>query len=156
MDAGDFETRLDENTHNLIILSCPYNQKPVDQKRSDKTGKILAHFDPDICRSCPMASRCPVKIGQRVATFTVNESEYIGATRHHKYMEDTKYRKECATRAGAEALVSELTRAHGTRCSRHRKRSLTKLQLIFAAIACNVKRFIRHGSTYAYLQPALC
>lgn len=156
LDAGDFETRLDENTHNLIILSCPCKQKPADQKRSEMTGKILAHFDPDICRACSKASRCPVKVGQRVATFTVNESEYIGATRHHKYMEDKEYRKECATRAGAEALVSELTRAHGARRSRHRKRSRTKLQLIFAAIACNVKRFIRHGGTYASLKPALC
>jgi len=155
LDAGDFETRIDINTNDLIVINCPNSQSPEDQKRSDKTGKIIAHFDPDVCRSCSLESRCPLRIGERVATYNVNESEYVGAVRHHKYMEDKEYRKECATRAGAEAMVSELTRAHGVRRSRHRKRSRTKLQLVFAVIACNVKRFIKHGQEYAYLQPAL-
>ena len=48
-------------------------------------------------------------------------------------------------RAGVEATVSELTRAHGARASRHRKAVRTRLQIIFAAMACNVKRFIRYS-----------
>ena len=137
------------------MINCPNNQVPKDRKRSDKTGKIIVHFDPDICSSCPKASRCPVKIGKRVSTLTVDEAEHIGAVRHHKYMNDKDYRKECSIRAGAEAMISELTRTHGIRKSRHRKRSRTQLQLIFAALACNVKRFIRHGKNYSYLQVAL-
>ena len=155
LDAGDFEANIDENTNELIVINCPNNQVPKDQKRSDKTGKIIIHFDPDICSSCPKASRCPVKIGKRVSTLTVDEAEHIGAVRHHKYMNDKDYRKECSIRAGAEAMISELTRTHGIRKSRHRKRSRTQLQLIFAALACNVKRFIRHGKNYSYLQVAL-
>ena len=73
--------------------------------------------------------------------------------RHHQYMCDAAYRKKCAIRAGVEASVSELTRGYGMRKSRHRKRSRTKLQLIFAALACNVQRFIRYGEKYAYLEP---
>jgi len=64
-------------------------------------------------------------------------------------MEDPEYRKECAVRAGAEATVSELTRAHGARKSRHRGAVRTHLQITFAAIACNVKRFIRHAQQCA-------
>ena len=152
-DAGDFDTTLDDETGELTVNECPHNQEPTDQKRSEKTGKVNVHFDPDICSACPDAKRCPVKIGKRVATYTVDEAEYVGAVRHHRYMSDVQYRKECAVRAGAEATVSELTRAHGLRKSRHRKRSRTKLQLIFGALACNVKRFIRHGEQYAYLEP---
>jgi len=70
-------------------------------------------------------------------------------------MEDSGYRKQCAIRAGVEATVSEMTRVHGVRKSRHRSRSRTKLQLIFAAMACNVKRFIRHGQNYGYLPPKM-
>ena len=69
-------------------------------------------------------------------------------------MSDEQYRKECTTRAGVEATVSELTRSHGVRRSRHRERKRTRLQLIFAALACNVKRFIRHVDQYAGLVPA--
>jgi len=153
LDAGDFNTTLDEPTGQLTVNECPNNQPPTDQQRSEKTDKIIAHFDPDVCRGCPDAQRCPVKIGKRVATYHVDEAEYVGAVRHHQYMSNGAYRKECAIRAGAEATVSELTRAHGLRKSRHRELSRTKLQLIFGALACNVKRFIRHGEQYAYLEP---
>jgi len=151
LDAGDFETTCIPGKDELIIHKCPADQKPISQKRSEQTGKINVHFDPDICRLCSLKERCSVKIGKRVATYTVDEAEYIGSMRHHKYMGNKEYRKECATRAGAEAMVSEITRAHGMRKSRHRKRTRTKLQLIFAALACNVKRFLRHGQNYGYL-----
>lgn len=154
-DAGDFDTTLDEENHELVINQCPNKQIPKGQKRSGKTGKMIVHFDPAICGTCFCAHRCPVKIGKRVATYTVDETEYVGAIRHHQYMGDPIYRKECAIRAGIEATVSELTRSHGVRKSRHRKRQRTRLQLIFAALACNVKRFIRHGEQYAYLEPKL-
>jgi len=152
-DAGDFKTNIDEQTNELIVTACPDNQVPINQKRSKKTGKIIVHFNQNICEKCSYKHRCPVKIGKRVATFTVDKAQYVGAVRHHKYMSNKQYRKECAVRAGAEATVSELTRAHGMRKSRHRKNKRTRLQLIFSAIACNVKRFIRHGEKYEYLKP---
>ena len=152
-DAGDFDTTIEDKTDELLVINCPNKQAPKNQKRSKKTGKIIVHFDRNICIDCPHAHRCPVKIGRRVATFKVSKSEYVGAVRHHQYMSNKKYRKECAIRAGVEAAVSELTRAHGMRKSRHRKGSRTRLQLIFASLACNVKRFIRHGQLYGYLKP---
>jgi transposase len=152
-DAGDFKTTLDAQTGQLTVNECPNHQPPKDQQRSEKTEKVIVHFDPDGCRACPDAQRCPVKIGQRVATYHVDEAEYVGAVRHHHYMSNRAYRKACAIRAGVEATVSELTRAHGLRKSRHRARSRTKLQLIFGALACNVKRFIRHGEQHAYWEP---
>lgn len=155
LDAGNFDISIDEKTNELRVNKCPNNQIPKDQEQSKKTGKVIVHFEPDICNSCTEANRCPVRIGQKVSTFTVDVAEYIGAARHHRYMTDSNYRKECAVRAGAEATVSELTRSHGVRKSRHRKRSRTKLQLLFAALACNVKRFIRHGEQYGYLESAL-
>jgi len=149
LDAGDFDITIDDETNELTINECPNNQQPKDQKRSEKTDKINVHFDPQVCNSCPNAHRCSVKIGKTVATYTVDEAEYVGAVRHHKYMSDSVYRKECAIRAGAEGLVSELARGHGMRKSRHRKRSRTQLQLLFAVIACNVKRYIRYEEQYA-------
>jgi hypothetical protein len=153
LDAGDFDTTYNEQKEELTVNKCPNGQVPKDQNRSEKTGKIIVHFDSDVCSACSYSGRCPVKIGKRAATYTVDEVEYIGSVRHHQYMSDPNYRKECAVRAGAEAMVSELTRAHGMRKSRHRKRSRTQLQLTFAALACNVKRFIRHGEKYGYLEP---
>jgi len=152
-DAGDFDITVNEDRSELVVNKCPNDHEPRDQKRSEKTGKVVVHFDSAGCRDCADKQRCPVKIGKRVATYDVDEAETVGALRHHQYMSDPAYRKECGVRAGVEATVSELTRSHGVRKSRHRKRSRTTLQLIFAGIACNVKRFIRHGEYYAYLAP---
>lgn len=155
LDAADFDIHFDADKDELRVMACPDGQAPKGQKRSEKTGDLIVHFDPDICRGCPIADRCSVKIGKRVASFRVDEANYVGALRHHRYMEDKAYRDECAIRSGAEATVSEITRTHGMRKSRHRKQARTWLQLIFAAIACNVKRFIRYGQNYAYLEAKL-
>lgn len=152
-DAGDFDTTYDDNSGELIVNKCPEGQAPINQQISKKTAKLNVHFDQNICASCPKQNQCPVKVGKRVATYTVTEEEYIGAVRHHQYMSNSAYRKECAIRAGAESLVSELTRTHGMRKSRHRERKRTELQLIFASLACNVKRFIAHWENYAHFEP---
>jgi transposase len=148
-DSADFEIVADENTSPLAVRQCPQQQAPVDQKLSQKTGEYMVHFAPPVCNACTEKNRCPVVIGKRVATLKISSGQYISAERYHQYMTDAGYRKSCAIRAGVEATVSELTRAHGVRKSRHRCRSRTRLQLIFAALACNVKRFIRHQETYA-------
>ena len=145
LDAADFEVQVDADDGELLVVACPNQQVTRDQHRSDKTGELLVHFEADGCRACALGDRCPVRIGKRVATFRVSEAQHVGARRYHRYMEDAGYRKKCAVRAGAEATVSELTRAHGARKSRHRKAARTKLQILFAAMACNVKRFIRYS-----------
>lgn len=151
LDIADFEVTVSQPDNELIIESCPAEQIPVNQKFSAKTEKWNVHFDAKQCEGCKRKERCIAKIGKRIATVTFDKDAYAGAVRHHRYMKDKDYRKECGTRAGAEALVSELVRAHGLRKSRHRRQSRTKLQLIFGGIAVNVKRFIRHQEKSALM-----
>jgi hypothetical protein len=152
LDIADFDVKIDDTSKELEVLLCPANQKPLNQKRSDKKDHILVHFDKDICIQCPLCTRCPVKIGTRVSTLTVNEEQYAGAARHHQYMESADYRKECGIRAGAESLVNEVANGHGTRKSRHKTEARSRLQLIFASIGCNVKRYIRYMAKCAHDQ----
>ena len=153
LDTADFDVSIDENAQELTVNSCPANQTPADQSRSAKTGMTIAHFTPDVCTSCELKARCPVKVGKKVTTLNIDQASYIGASRHYKYMNDSDYRKQCSTRAGAEVMVSELVRKHGLRKSRHKTESRTKLQMIFGALACNVKRFLRHSFNSVYLAP---
>jgi len=144
LDIADFKVEIKDNSKELVVISCPNKQTPSSQSRSKKTGKLLAHFDNKACQQCKLNSRCPAKVGKRVSTLTVTEEQYAGAARHHKYMGNTEYRKECGIRAGAESLVNEIAHGHGARKSRHRSEEGSRLQLLFAAISCNVKRYIRH------------
>ncbi|MCP4991805.1 MAG: hypothetical protein GY928_38825 [Colwellia sp.] len=154
LDVADFKVEIEEEKKALTVISCPAKQSPTNQARSSRTGNMLVHFVAAVCSRCQLKKRCPVKIGTTVATLTLDEQSYAGASRHHKYMEDSDYRKKCSVRAGAEAMVSELVRGHGMRRSRHRDETHTRLQLIFSAIACNVKRYIRHRQEYGYVKAA--
>jgi len=120
LDVADFKVKIEDGTNELIILSCPNKELPLNQARSTKTGQLLVHFDHGKCKECPLNNRCPVKIGARVSTLTVGEAQYAGAERHHKYMGNSEYRKQCGVRAGAESLVNEVANKHGARKSRHR------------------------------------
>lgn len=112
LDTADFEVRIDDNTKELEVLSCPNKQKPLDQRRSD-TGHILVHFESETCSQCFMQDRCPVNIGAKISTLRISEEQYAGAARHQQYMEDFDYRQECGIRAGAESLVNEVANGHG-------------------------------------------
>ena len=154
LDIIDFETSYNEETGEVIVHKCPAGHKPVKQKKSKKTDQYNVFFKASVCRECPLKAQCPLtRIGKKNAVLTVKEESYISAKRYHYYMQNTEYRKKCSIRAGVESLVNEIANIHGMRKSRHRKRSRTKLQMIFASLACNVKRYITHGQNYGYLEP---
>lgn len=144
LDIADFQVAIDDKNGELFVLSCPEGQEVADQHRSEKTDKILVHFKSDTCTCCASRARCPVKIGVNIATLHVDEAQYTGAARHHEYMGNAEYRKDCGIRAGAESLVNEIANAHNGRQSRHRNEKGSRLQLVLAGISCNVKRFIRY------------
>lgn len=142
LDVADFQVEIDDATKDLIVLSCPEGHEPLNQVKSKKAAHFLVHFEREECQNCKLSGRCPIKIGKRTSTLTIGEAQYAGAARHHKYMGDPEYRKKCAVRSGAESLVNEVANKHGARKSRHRTEKRSRLQLIFAAMACNVKRYI--------------
>jgi len=154
-DLADFEVSFTVESEKLEVLSCPAKHKPLDQKRSDKTGRILVHFERATCAQCPTKDRCPIKIGVQVATMDVSEQQYVGAQRHHLYMGDAEYRKRCGTRAGAESVVNEVANGHGARKSKHKTELRTRLQLLFAGIGCNVKRYLRYRDRCAQIERAM-
>lgn len=143
-DMADFKVKIADESNEIVVLSCPEGQEPFAQKRSDKVDHVLVHFDRDVCSQCPSQERCPIKIGIRHSTLTISEAQYAGAARHHQYMNDAEFRKQCAIRAGAESLVNEVANGHGARRSRHKTEGRSRLQLLFASIGCNVKRYMRH------------
>ncbi len=149
-DIADFDVEFNGTPKELKVLTCPKKNEPLDQKRSDKTGRILVHFNRDTCAECLEQFRCPIKVGIRVATLDVSEQQYAGAERHHLYMGDEEYRKECGIRAGAESLVNEVANGHGARKSNHKTELRSKSQLIFSSIGCNVKRYMRYMQRRAH------
>jgi len=144
LDIADFKVNVETKADMPEVIACPKGQSPIKQEISDYNWSYQYRFDHESCTACELAKRCPVKIGKRVATLTFTEAQLAGSQRHHRYMSDSSYRKECAVRSGAESLVNEIANSHGARKSKHRTEKRTRLQLTFSAIGCNVKRYINH------------
>ena len=145
-DITNFNVTIDDVTQEITINSCPKGKSPSDQCRSDRTGKVLVHFSSDTCSECSEKSRCPIKIGKRISTLTIDEAQYEGAKRQKEFMENSDYRKSYSIRSGSESLVNEVANGHGCRSSNHKGEKRSRLQLIFGSLGCNVKRFIRYVS----------
>ena len=57
--------------------------------------------------------------------------------------ETPAFQREMHLRAGIEATISEVVRAHGARRSRYRGLAKNQLQALFTATATNLKRLAR-------------
>jgi transposase len=141
-----------------FATTCPRGHKPLDHRilsAHNTTGRSLhAIFDGDICRSCTMLDRCPVRAPNHrdrgcrardtVGHFRLEITPELRLRDHmHAIQQTTEWKDRYEIRAGIEATNSELKRSHGI--GRLRVRRLVKV--CFAAAckltACNIKRWAR-------------
>ncbi|MFK5952201.1 MAG: hypothetical protein QM498_04025 [Desulfobacterium sp.] len=43
LDVADFKVEFEDSTKELIVLSCPNKESPLDQIKSEKNGQWLVH-----------------------------------------------------------------------------------------------------------------
>ena len=123
---------------------CPAGCEAVSEKRDPETGKVRAFFDGEGCEACPHRDSCPAKPlrdGRRVLRTTVHAAVLANRRRYERTKE---FKKRYAMRAGIEATNSELKRAHGLGRLRSRGVSRVRLAVYLKALACNVKRMVKH------------
>ena len=118
---------------------------------------MRAFFDGGACESCAHRDSCPAKMlrdGRRVLRTSVRDAVLVKRRRYEKTGE---FKKRYAERAGIEARKvgstgcpddaatnSELKRAHGLGRLRIRGFLRVRLAVYLKALACNVKRMVRH------------
>ncbi len=123
---------------------CPAGGEAISEKRDGETGRVRAYFDGKVCGVCPHRERCPAKPlrdGRRVLRTTVHAT--VLAERR-KYGRTEEFKRRYAKRAGIEATNSELKRAHGLGRLRVRGGLRVRLAVYLKALACNVKRMVKH------------
>lgn len=123
---------------------CPAGREATSEKRDRETGKVRAFFDGKGCEACPHGDSCPAKPirdGRRVLRTTVHA---VVLARRRRYEKTKEFKKRYAERAGIEATNSELKRAHGLGRLRIRGLLRVRLAVYLKALACNVKRMVKH------------
>lgn len=141
-----------------LVTQCPIGHNPVDHRilSAHNTTRCSLHaiFDGNLCRSCPMLDRCPVRAPNHrtkgcrprdtVGDFRLEITPEI-RLRDEMYVlqQTTEWKNRYAIRAGIEATNSELKRAHGI--GRLRVRRIAKVCFAVACkiIACNIKRWAK-------------
>ena len=130
------------------VTACPEGHAPRRHAplRSSAVPHRALHvlFDGSRCAACSRRHLCPTQSHNRG-----KERKLCIAPRlrkrdaHLKAQQQAPWRQRYRLRAGVEATMSELARAHGAKRSSVRGLTALRAQLLLKATACNVKRLVR-------------
>jgi hypothetical protein len=139
------------------VVRCPRGHAPKDNRVRNPNGEgahLHAYFDGDLCRRCPDLERCPVRASNHrekgcsprdsSGDFRLDISAALRRRDERLAAQATKeWKDRYKIRAGVEATMSELKRAHGMTKLRVRRRPRVTYAVACKIIACNIKRWIR-------------
>jgi transposase len=122
---------------------CPAGQtatKWADRTERDGSRAVHIQFPAAACAACPLRPQCTTAKGGR----SLSLSEHHARLQARRAEARTPaFRARLATRAGIEATLSELVRAHGLRRHRYRGDAKRHAEHLLKAAACNLKRLAR-------------
>lgn len=95
------------------VLACPQGQTPTHIFYDEPRGKIIAWFDPKICRECPKQKQCPVKIQKKKALLQFSRNALLAAETRKELAEGPSRQQYISKRATIEGTISAIKRGHG-------------------------------------------
>lgn len=124
-------------------VTCPQGRPSrVWSSSHDTYGNdvIHVHFDPLDCAGCACRTLCTrAKTGPRALKLRP-QAQHEALHQARQFQTTPEFRNQYAARAGAEATLSQGTRAFGLRRARYIGQAKTHLQHIFTAAAMNLTR----------------
>jgi hypothetical protein len=67
------------------VEACPEGHAPYSCQFNGKSNKILAHFDRDVCSTCPRQDACPVEFQKKGTVLRVDQSAvFVAEARERK------------------------------------------------------------------------
>jgi transposase len=133
---------------------CPAGQVSVKwavRRERDGSASVQIRFPAAVCAACPLRPQCT----------TSQDGRNLSVSEHYERMvarraeaQTPTFRAKLTTRAGIEATLSELVRAHGLRRHRYRGDAKRHFEHLLKAAACNLKRLARALATRQHLAPA--
>ena len=141
-----------------FVTACPMGRSPIDHRilsANNRTGRSLhAIFAGNLCRSCTMLDRCPVRAPSHrtqgclprdtLGDFRLEITPEL-RLRDEMYalQQTTEWKDRYRIRSGIEATNSELKRAHGIGRLKVRRLPRVCLAVALKITACNIKRWAR-------------
>jgi hypothetical protein len=137
-------------TETGLCTQCPEGHAPL-RHAMRTTGKnkpisLHAYFDGNKCRACQLLYQCVVRgpNNGKKGNFHLEIGEHlIARDKAVAEQTDDKWWDKYAIRAGVEASMSELKRAHGIGKLRVRRMPKVRLAVTIKITACNIKRWLK-------------
>jgi hypothetical protein len=134
----------DVDTTGQRTAVCPAGHE-AEREEECSEHRLKITFAKERCEACPDFARCPAKYQQNVDGFVLSVNLIQRNLERRRRAEATgEFKKRYDIRAGIEATNSELKRRHGLGRLRVRRRPRVELAVYLAALACNLKRMVRH------------
>lgn len=127
------------------VARCPGGHASAGwTEGQDQSGETVYHieFDAETCAGCPLREQCIKSKRNKGRKLQVKASHRYVAQRR-KEQSTPEFKAVYQKRAGVEASLSEMVRAHGLRAARYVGQAKVHLQHLFIATATNLKRSAR-------------
>lgn len=144
--------------HEGRVVACPQGQRPRRHAplRGSAVSNVALHvlFDGARCAGCPTLGRCPTQAHNRGKERKLCiDPRLRERDARLREQQARQWRARYRVRAGIEATMSELARAHGAKELTVRGLAMVRMRVFLKATACNVKRCLRALATVARGRP---
>lgn len=122
---------------------CPAGQRSAKwspRVERDGSASIQIRFPDAACAACPLRPQCTTSTRGRNLSLSEHYERLVA---RRAEAQTPAFRARLKTRAGIEATLSELVRAHGLRRHRYRGDAKRHAEHLLKAAACNLKRLAR-------------
>jgi len=141
-----------------FATGCPMGHNPIDHRilSGNNTTRRSLHaiFDGDLCRSCKMLDKCPVRAPnhrhrncparETVGDFRLEITPELRLRDFMYSVQQTRaWKDRYKIRSGIEATNSELKRSHGIGKLRVRRMAKVCFSVACKVISCNIKRWAK-------------
>ena len=142
LHLADFTFKLNEYGK-LVKVTCSQGQMVAVQTSSQKKA-FVAHFDAEICQTCPLRDKCPAQPGKRDGRHHLRftQAEAQAAARRRRSQEQQKEGRNL--RAAVEATVRSVKHPFAAGKLPVRGRFRVACMLIGSAAVANVRRIQRY------------
>lgn len=125
------------------VTHCPAGHCSILSHYDQETGRILAHFDLELCKFCKAKHACPTSPKRQAQTISISKKQRIAAETRKQILDENQHRINTSKRAAIEGTNSVLKRNHGADklTVRGMNKSQTKCGLIM--LAYNFRQFVR-------------
>jgi hypothetical protein len=142
LHLADFAIKLNPGNQ-PVKVTCPHGQTEPAHPSSQKKA-FVAHFNPEVCSTCPLVDKCPAQPGKcdlrRHVRFTQSEAQ--ASERRRRSLKQQKEGRNL--RAAVEATMRSIKHPFPTGKLPVRGKFRVASMVIGSAAVCNVRRIQRY------------